>query len=94
LVVAPIAEEIIYRGYILQALLARFSPLTAAVLSSLIFASVHVAIGPGMVIYLFLGALIPAFLYIRFRSIYPCVLMHFLNNVVAYVVIPLVVGSQ
>ena len=94
LVVAPIAEEIIYRGYILQALLGKFSPLIAAVLSSLIFASIHVAIGPGMVLYLFLGAFIPAFLYIRFRSIYPCVLMHFLNNVVAYVVLPMVVGSQ
>ncbi len=94
LVVAPIAEEIIYRGYILQALLAKFSPLVAAVLSSLIFASIHVAIGPGMVIYLFMGALIPAFLFIRFRSIYPCVLMHFMNNVVAYVVIPLVVGNS
>ena len=94
LVVAPIAEEIIYRGYVLQALLAKFSPLLAAVLSSLIFASIHIGIGPGMVIYLFLGAFIPAFLFIKFRSIYPCVLMHFLNNVVAYIVIPLVVGKQ
>ncbi len=93
LVVAPVAEEILYRGYILQALLARFSPLTAAVLSSLIFASIHIAIGPGMIVYLFLGALIPAFLYIRFKSIYPCVIMHFMNNVVAYIIIPLVVGN-
>jgi hypothetical protein len=93
LVIAPIAEEIIYRGYVLQALLAKFSPPMAAVLSSLIFASIHIGIGPGMVVYLFLGALIPAFLYIKFRNIYPCVLMHFLNNVVAYVVIPLAVGK-
>ncbi|MDX2411092.1 MAG: type II CAAX endopeptidase family protein [Woeseiaceae bacterium] len=94
LVIAPIAEEIIYRGYVLQALLAKFSPLLAAVLSSLVFASIHIGIGPGMVIYLFFGALIPAFLFIKFRSIYPCVLMHFLNNLVAYIVIPLVVGKQ
>ncbi len=93
LVIAPIAEEILYRGYVLQALLTKFSPPLAAILSALIFASIHIAIGPGMVVYLFLGGLIPAFLYIKFRSIYPCVLMHFLNNIVAYVVIPLVVGK-
>ena len=84
LVVAPIAEEILYRGYVLQALLDKFSPLRAAILSALIFASIHIAIGPGMVVYLFLGGLIPAFLYIKFKSVYPCVIMHFLNNVVAY----------
>lgn len=77
LVIAPIGEEIIYRGYVFQALLARFSPPLAAILSALIFASIHVVIGPGMVVYLFLGGLIPAFLYIKFRNIYPCVLMHF-----------------
>ncbi len=93
LVIAPIAEEILYRGYVLQALLAKFSTTLAALLSALIFASIHIGIGPGMVVYLFLGGLIPAYLYIRFRSIYPCVLMHFLNNIVAYVVIPLVVGK-
>ncbi len=68
-------------------------PSVAAVLSALIFASIHLGIGPGMVVYIFLGGLIPAYLFIRFRSIYPCVLMHFLNNVVAYVVIPLTVGK-
>ncbi|MFH1312010.1 MAG: type II CAAX endopeptidase family protein [Candidatus Eisenbacteria bacterium] len=93
LVIAPIAEEILYRGYVLQALLAKFSTTLAVLLSALIFASIHIGIGPWMVVYLFLGALIPAYLFIRFRSIYPCVLMHFLNNIVAYVVIPMVVGK-
>ena len=93
LVVAPIAEEIIYRGYVLQSLLARFSSPPAAILSALIFASIHIGVGPGMVVYLFLGGLIPAYLYIKFRSIYPCVLMHFLNNIVAYLIIPLTVAK-
>ena len=93
LIVAPIAEEILYRGYVLQALLAKLPTVLAVLLSALIFASIHIGIGPGMVIYLFLGAIIPAYLFIRFRSIYPCVLMHFLNNIVAYVFIPMVVGK-
>jgi len=91
LVVAPLAEEMIYRGYVLQALLARMRTPVAAVLSALIFASIHIGIGPGLAVYIFLGALILAYLYVRFRNIYACVLMHLLNNVVAYIVIPLVV---
>ncbi len=93
-IVAPVAEEILYRGYVLGALLDRFSPVVAAVLSALIFASIHVTVGPGMVIYLFVGALIPAYLFIRFRSVAPCILMHFLNNVVAYLVIPLLFKGE
>jgi membrane protease YdiL (CAAX protease family) len=88
--IASVAEEIIYRGYVLGALLPRLSTRRAVTLSALIFASVHVAFGPGMMVYIFLGAFIPAYLYVKFENIYPCILMHFLNNVVAYVVIPLV----
>ena len=47
LIIAPLAEEMIYRGYVLQALLARFRTPVAAVLSALVFASIHVGIGLG-----------------------------------------------
>jgi len=93
LVIAPLAEEMIYRGYVLKALLARFKTPLAAVLSSVIFASIHVGIGLGLAIYIFFGALILAWLYLKFRNIYACVLMHFLNNVVAYFLIPLIVSA-
>lgn len=91
LVVAPLAEEAIYRGYVLQALMERMRAPAAAVLSALVFASIHVGVGPGLAIYIFFGALVMAFLYAKFRNVYPCVLMHVMNNVVAYLVIPLTV---
>lgn len=94
LVVAPLAEEMIYRGYVLEALLGRLRTPAAVALSALIFASIHIGIGLGLAVYIFLGALILAYLYVRFRNIYPCVVMHLLNNVVAYLVIPLVVGAH
>jgi membrane protease YdiL (CAAX protease family) len=93
LVVAPLAEEMIYRGYVLQALLARLRKPVAAVLSALVFASIHVGMGPGFAIYIFLGALILAYLYVKFRNVYACVLMHLMNNVVAYIVIPLMLSD-
>jgi membrane protease YdiL (CAAX protease family) len=93
LVIAPLAEEMIYRGYVLKALLARLRTPAAALLSALVFASIHVGIGFGLAVYIFLGALILAYLYIKFKNIYPCVLMHLLNNAVAYIVIPLMVSK-
>lgn len=90
LVVAPLAEETIYRGYVLQALIERVQAPVAAVLSALVFSSIHIGIGLGLAIYIFFGSLILAYLYVRFRNIYSCVLMHLMNNVAAYFVIPLV----
>jgi membrane protease YdiL (CAAX protease family) len=93
LVVAPLAEELIYRGYVLQALLDRMRAPVAAVLSALVFSSIHLGIGLGLAVYIFLGGLILAYLYMKFQNVYACVLMHLLNNIVAYIVIPLVVLS-
>jgi len=93
-IIAPVAEEIIYRGYVLSALLARIGTRTAVTLSCLIFASVHLGVGPGLSIYVFIGAFILAYLYLRFRNVYPCILMHVLNNVAAYLIIPLFVGPR
>jgi membrane protease YdiL (CAAX protease family) len=91
LVVAPLAEETIYRGYVLQALIDRMRTPVAVLLSALVFASIHLGIGLGLAIYIFFGAIILAYLFVRFQNIYSCVIMHLMNNVVAYLVIPLVV---
>ena len=86
---APVIEEIFFRGYLLRAFLERTENAPAAIcLSSLVFMSVHALMGPGILIYVFLWSLIPAYLYLRTGSLYPAMLMHALNNVFAYVVLP------
>jgi hypothetical protein len=90
-IVAPVAEELIYRGYVLEALLSRLGKPVASLLSALVFASIHIGVGPGLALHTFLGGLILAFLYVRFRTVYPCVLMHLINNIVAYILIPVTV---
>src|SRR5262245_19593322 len=40
-IVAPVAEELLFRGIILRGLLSRFRPFSAILLSSLLFAAVH-----------------------------------------------------
>lgn len=87
--IASIAEEIIFRGYLLNALLSKFKLRTAVILAAMVFASVHLFFGPGFLIYIFLGAFIPIYLYVKFESLYPAMLMHFFNNLVSYIVIPI-----
>ncbi|WFO76062.1 CPBP family intramembrane metalloprotease [Desulfurococcaceae archaeon MEX13E-LK6-19] len=86
---APIVEELFFRGYLLTAFLERIGSVPLAIcISSLVFASIHALIGPGAMIFIFLWSLIPSYLYLRTGSLYPAILMHALNNIFAYMIIP------
>jgi membrane protease YdiL (CAAX protease family) len=84
-VLAPIAEEIYFRGYVFRAYLDQKGPVQAYVFSSLLFALVHLnlpALLPIFVVGLFL-----AFLYHRTGSVFPGIVAHAFNNAVAFVVL-------
>ncbi|HIP62971.1 MAG TPA: CPBP family intramembrane metalloprotease [Archaeoglobus profundus] len=81
-------EEILYRGYLLTATLQRFDPKIAFLINSLIFASIHYAYGPGVMLFIFFWNFIPCWLYFKSKSIYPSILFHSVNNLIAYVILP------
>jgi membrane protease YdiL (CAAX protease family) len=86
----PVVEEIIFRGYVLTALLGRGLRLRSALLlSALIFMSVHVFYGPGVLLFIFLWAFIPAALYYRTGRLHSAMLFHVVNNFIAFVIVPL-----
>lgn len=88
--IGPIVEEIIFRGYIFTAFLQRMKkPIFAFLLSALIFTSVHLSLGPGIMVFIFFWSFIPAYLYLKFNSLYPAILFHMVNNFIAYIVFPL-----
>ncbi|MGQ0550727.1 MAG: lysostaphin resistance A-like protein [Armatimonadota bacterium] len=94
-VFAPVLEEIVFRGYVLTMLSQRTgSAPVALILSSLIFASVHYSFGPGVMVYVFLWAFIPSLLYLKFKNLYPGMLMHSLSNLWAYVLLPLILATR
>jgi membrane protease YdiL (CAAX protease family) len=64
LVVAPVGEELLFRGVLLRALLRRTSPPTAIFVAALAFALVHVALDPGA------GFAVPALLLLGLLSGY------------------------
>jgi uncharacterized protein len=79
--VAPFFEELLFRGIILRGLLARMSAGRAVVLSSLLFGAMHANI------YQFVDAgalgLVLGWLYVRFRSTLPCIVLHAVTNALA-----------
>ena len=82
---APLAEEMVFRGGVLRVLLKLFHQKwhwIAIALSALVFAAVHGNIAQGVhafVIGLFLG-----WMYYRTDSIVPGIILHWVNNTVAY----------
>jgi membrane protease YdiL (CAAX protease family) len=89
-VIIPILEEIIFRGYVLTVLLQHFDGiLIPFVLSSIIFASIHCLAGPGFMLLIFIETFISSFLFWKFGNLYPCILLHALNTTLGEIVIPL-----
>ncbi len=81
---APILEELIFRGIILDGFLKLYTPRKAIIWSSLLFAIFH--LNPWQLpVALILGAFI-GWVYYKTKSIWPCILIHFTNNLMAVVV--------
>ena len=86
----PLSEEGIYRGYLLKSLTQKYQLKAACVISTLLFAVIHYPFfGPGMAIYIIPWTAIAIGLYLYTGSIISSVLFHFLNNIFAYIVAPL-----
>ena len=81
-VVASVAEEIFFRGYLYPGLRDRLGLGWGLVLSSAIFSVVHVF--PGVLVPIFLMGLIFAWLYERYDSLWPCILLHSAVNTLAF----------
>ena len=80
--VAPLVEEMMFRGAIQGYLMRRCSnPWTAIVASALIFGVIHM--NPMQVVYATLLGLVLGWIYYRTRSLLPVIAGHVLNNSVA-----------
>ena len=75
---APIAEEVLFRGILLKGLVDKLSPLWSILLSSLLFAAIHFSLNDGLT--LFVVAVGYSMLTLKARSIWPAILAHIINN--------------
>lgn len=77
-ILAPLVEEIFFRGFLFQGFRARYSWVSAMLLSSAIFAVAHLDLA-SLVPTFVLGNLL-AYLYQRSNSVWPGVILHMLVN--------------
>jgi membrane protease YdiL (CAAX protease family) len=75
---APIAEEILFRGILLKGLIDRVSSAWSILLSSILFAAIHFSANDTLT--LFVVAVGYSILTIKAGSIWPAILAHIINN--------------
>lgn len=94
-IMAPLVEEVVFRGAILRKLLeltGHHWRWAAIVISAAVFGIVHGNFA--QFIHAMLLGIVLGWMYTRTRSIVPGILMHWVNNTVAYVLTNLVPQSQ
>lgn len=84
IVVSPISEELIFRGVFLNRLKLIVPTTFAVLISSLLFASLH---GFGSIFSAFIFAVCIAILYLKTDNILVPIFAHFLNNLIAEVIV-------
>lgn len=83
IIIAPLVEEIFFRGFLFTGLREKYGWIAAALISAGLFAAVHLQ--PLTIPPIFLMGLIFAYLYQRTESIWPAVIMHFATNTLGLV---------
>ena len=75
-------EELIFRGIILDGLLRRYSPMKSIIISSVLFGIVH--LNPWQFISAFIIGLFSGWVYYRTRKLTLSIIIHFINNLIAF----------
>ena len=85
ILVAPVAEELFFRGFFYRSLRNRLPPLGAASVVGLVFGAIHYTDADTLVLIpvLVLLGVIFCLLYERTGSLYPAIAMHAVNNTLA-----------
>ena len=82
IIITPILEEIIFRGYVLDTFRGFFTEKVAVILSSLLFGIIHFTYGGLGVILISLGGGLYAWLRIRTGSLIPPIICHIIWNLI------------
>lgn len=82
-ILAPVAEELYFRGVLYGWMRQRWSPTVGMLASAAIFASIHLQ--PQVMPEIFLVGVILAWLYERSGSLFPGILLHMAMNILAFV---------
>lgn len=85
-VIAPLAEEFFFRGFVFGSLRSWKGPWVGAVITGVIFGAIHLGSAPSALylpILAVFGFLL-CLLYWKTGSLYPCIVLHAINNCIAF----------
>ncbi|MFM2292087.1 MAG: hypothetical protein RIS29_1900, partial [Bacteroidota bacterium] len=85
-------EELIFRGIVLDGLLHNSKPVTAILLSALLFGLIHM--NPWQFVSAFISGIFTGWIYFKTRDIYICIFAHFCNNGIAFLTNVLSVNTK
>lgn len=81
-VAAPIFEEYLFRGLLIDALATRYRALTSVLASAIVFGVMHVS--PANAVSAFAIGVILGVIYLRTRSLLSTIILHAINNAMAF----------
>jgi hypothetical protein len=84
-IAAPILEELIFRGIILEGLLRNYNPLKAIIITNVLFGVAH--LNPWQFIGAFFMGIFISWIYLKTRNLLLPVFIHLLNNLISYLAI-------
>lgn len=90
-VMAPLFEEVLFRGVLLESMRTRYGVVVAWLLSSLLFGAVHGH--PTVIVNAFFMGLILGFVYLQTGSLWSVIFLHAINNGLAYVLLAAGLGD-
>lgn len=84
-IAAPLLEELVFRGIVLQGFLKRYSPTKAIVWSAVIFGVAH--LNPWQFLAAFSMGLVIGWIYWKTNSLIPGMIIHFINNTATFLML-------
>ncbi len=82
-IVTPIVEEILFRGFIFRGFLRDMNWVWAAIITSAIFGFAHLQLNIGLDTFAFGIAL--CWLYVKTKSLWPAIILHGIKNLIAFI---------
>ena len=85
LIVAPIVEEYLFRGIILNGFLSRYSPAKAIILTTILFSFMH--LNPMQYLVTFLLGMLLGWYFYKTRNLLSCIIIHSLSNLIGLTIL-------
>lgn len=82
IVIAPIMEEILFRGILQDALMRKYGVFVGILIASSVFGIVHII--PQQVVNAFMIGIVLGYIYYRTGALLPVILIHCINNAISY----------